>query len=421
MQPTSERDRVTKVAYLTNQYPMTSHSFIRREIRAVEQLGIVIQRFSIRCTRDGLVDPGDVAEADQTTVILKHRIGITLRTVLTCLRQPVVAARTLAIAWQLGNAAGKLPRHAVYFAEACWLATELHRQSIDHVHVHFGTNSATVMLLANMLSGVPFSITVHGPEEFDSPAAISLPAKIRAATFVAGVSSFGRSQLYRWCPLADWDKIQVIHCGLGEDSFSVASDEEDLDPGDSKAFVCVGRLCEQKGQLLLVQAAVKLHRRGHAFRLVLVGDGPMRKDLEKLIHQENLGESVDITGWRSGDEVKQHLAKCRAMVLPSFAEGLPVAIMEAMALRRPVISTYIAGIPELVTPDCGWLVPPGSVDLLVAAMESCLTADASRLAEIGEAAFTRVRRRHHIDEQARKLKCLFTRKKCTVDADPSAE
>jgi glycosyltransferase involved in cell wall biosynthesis len=175
-----------------------------------------------------------------------------------------------------------------------------------------------------------------------------------------------------------------------------------------KRLVCVGRLCEQKGQLLLIEAAQRLAAQGADFELVLVGDGEMRGDIEALVKRYKLQATVRITGRISSEQLQNEILAARALVLPSFAEGLPMVIMEAMALRRPIISTFVAGIPELVHPGKhGWLVPAGDVEALVGAMQDCLDTPADTLARMGEAAQKRVLARHNVDTQAAQLAELF--------------
>lgn len=239
----------------------------------------------------------------------------------------------------------------------------------QHVHAHFGTNSAEVAMLAHALGGPPYSFTAHGPDEFDKPEFFGIGEKVRRAAFVVAVSSYGRSQLFRWVEHAHWPKIKVVHCGLESAFYSVKSTPQTAAP----RFVCVGRLCEQKGQLLLIEAVHRLARKGIEFELVLAGDGEMRAQVEELIAQYGLTRKIQITGWISSDQVRQEILAARGLVLPSFAEGLPVVIMEAMALRRPVLTTYVGGIPELVRPgENGWLFPAGSIDELTAAIEDFL-------------------------------------------------
>jgi glycosyltransferase involved in cell wall biosynthesis len=167
-------------------------------------------------------------------------------------------------------------------------------------------------------------------------------------------------------------------------------------------------LCEAKGQLLLIEAVHRLAQKGIRFELVLAGDGEMRAELEALIARYGLAGQVRITGWISSDQVREEILAARGMVLPSFAEGLPVVIMEAMALRRPVLTTYVAGIPELVRPgEDGWLFPAGSIDGLTAAMEDFLAKPDDELKKMGDAAYLRVMERHSIDTEAAKLAVLF--------------
>jgi glycosyltransferase involved in cell wall biosynthesis len=221
---------------------------------------------------------------------------------------------------------------------------------------------------------------------------------------VVAVSSFGRSQLYRWTGVPEWQKVQVVHCGL-ESSFH--AEARDAAPA-GRRLVCVGRLCEQKGQLLLLRAIGELLRRGISFELVFAGDGELRAELECEIDALGLRERVRITGWIDSVQVRAEILAARALVLPSFAEGLPVVIMEAMALGRPVISTYVAGIPELVRDGMdGWLVPAGDLGALVDAMAAALREPADVLTRMGEQARLRVLERHDVDIEAAKLAALF--------------
>ena len=187
-------------------------------------------------------------------------------------------------------------------------------------------------MLARVLGGPPYSFTVHGPEEFDAPLALGLGEKIARSAFVVAISSFGRSQLYRWVAHSQWPKVEVVHCGL-DDAFRSAPA---VRAPEAPRLVCVGRLCEQKGQLLLLEAVRRVVAKGGALELVLAGDGEMRAELEAQVVALGLRDHVRITGWIDGTEVREEILAARALVLPSFAEGLPVVIMEAMALRRAV-------------------------------------------------------------------------------------
>ena len=201
-----------------------------------------------------------------------------------------------------------------------------------------------------------------------------------------------------------WGKIHVVHCGVEPAFHDGATPALSTQP----RFVCVGRLCEQKAQQLLVEAVALLARKGVDVELVLAGDGEMRGEVMAMIARHNLQERVRITGWISGEQVRQELLESRALVMASFAEGLPVVIMEAMSLRRPVLTTWITGIPELVREgESGWLYPPGSVDELVVAMERCLATPDDELLRMGERARVRVLERHDSDREAGKMVTLF--------------
>lgn len=395
-----------RIAYFINQYPKVSHSFIRREILALERNGFEVLRIALRGEDEKLVDAEDVREQALTRYVLQAGLkGLVLPVLHALSAQPRRFLATLGLALRMGRQADRAwPYHLVYLAEACKILPWLKEFGAQHVHAHFGTNSTEVVMLAQSLGGPTYSFTVHGPEEFDKPQFIHLGEKVRRATFVAAISSYGRSQLWRWVEYAHWAKVKVVHCGIERAFHEVPAVAIPATP----RLVCVGRLCEQKGQLLLLQAAGLLAEQGHEFEIVLAGDGEMRGEIEALIAHYDLQARVRITGWISSDQVRTEILAARALVLPSFAEGLPVVIMEAMALRRPVLTTYVAGIPELVRPgENGWLFPAGAVQELADAMLDCLSQSTEILQCMGEKAYHRVLERHSIDTEAAKLAELF--------------
>jgi colanic acid/amylovoran biosynthesis glycosyltransferase len=393
-----------KIAYFINQYPKVSHTFIRREILALERQGFDVQRFALRGWSEVTPDPEDRQEQTRTRYVLRQGIWGLL---LPALRMIITAPRRLFLALRLAmrisrRSDRRILRRLVCIAEACRLVPWLRESGAERVHAHFGTNSAEVVTYTRCLGGPPFSFTVHGPEEFESP--MGLAEKVGEAAFVAAISSYGRSQLYLRCKSTDWPKVRVVRCGI-EPAFHRI---EAFSVPESSRFVCVGRLCEAKGQILLIEAAARLQAKGVAMELVLAGDGPLRAEIEAAIERHGLGSTVRITGWISSDGVRDEILAARALVLPTFAEGLPVVIMEAMALRRPVLSTYVAGIPELVRDgENGWLIPAGSIDELIAAMEDCLSKSAEEIQRMGNAGHRRVIERHSIDVEAAKLAELF--------------
>ncbi len=391
-----------KIAYLVNQYPRGSHTFIRREIEALEAMGVEVSRYTLRGTTENLSDPADRAEQLRTRIVLEGGAMGLLTALMGCaLRHPLKLARALRLAVQVGwTSEGGLLKHLAYLGEACVLLRWMHGDPPDHLHVHFGTNATTVAMLLHVLGGPNYSFTAHGPEEFDKPGLISLGEKILRARCVFAISNFGRSQLYRQVPRNHWDKIHIMRCGV--DAQFLAGGPSPVP--DTLRLISVGRLNEQKGQLLLVDAAAELAKRGTDFELVLVGDGEMRATLEARICALGVSDRVSITGWATNAEVKEYIQRGRALVLPSFAEGLPVVIMEALALGRPVLSTYVAGIPELVEPGmCGWLVPAGALSPLVDAMEAVLQTPVQRLSEMGAEGYRRVLEFHDASKNAQAL------------------
>lgn len=391
-----------QVGYLVNHYPKVSHTFIRREIAELERQGFRVHRYALRGFDGELADHADLPERDHTHYLLAAGFaGLATALLRVLLGRPWRLLGALRIALGMARRADQpLPFHLLYLAEACRLFLWMRRDGAQHLHAHFGTNPAEVAMLAAHIGRFPYSFTVHGPEEFDKPAALHLARKISGAAFVVAVSSFGRSQLYRAVGHAQWHKIRVVHCALEPDFYAGRVAPMPRAP----RLVCVGRLCEQKGQLLLLDAVSRLAARGVELDLVLAGDGEMRPQIEALVRHHRLESMVRITGWIDGGQVREEILAARALVLPSFAEGLPVAIMEAMALQRPVLTTWVAGIPELVRHgEDGWLFAPGDVDALAAALLEALGAAPAELQRMGEHARRRVLERHAIEPEVAKL------------------
>ncbi|PAX60286.1 glycosyltransferase family 4 protein [Brunnivagina elsteri] len=399
-----------RIAYLVNKYPKVSHSFIRREIAALEAIGLSVARFSIRSCESELVDPKDKLEFQKTQIVLDvGLLGLLVNFMGFAIAKPISIFRGIHLALKIGwkSDAGIL-RHLIYLAEACVLWGWLQKEQVTHLHSHFGTNSTTVAMLCNAIGGITYSFTVHGPEEFDRAENIALTEKINRAKFVVAICSFGRSQLYRWCEYQQWQKIHLVRCGVDEDYFNQPETFVSNIASNIPNLVCVGRLCEQKGQILLLQSIKALAEEGFELLLTLVGDGELRSQIEALIREYDLEKQVKITGWASGTQVQNHIINARALILPSFAEGLPVVLMEAFALHRPVISTYVAGIPELVQSDVnGWLVPAGSVEELTSAIREVLRMSPDELNRMGSAGTVSVTQHHNVTQEAKKLARLF--------------
>ncbi|MCM2503051.1 glycosyltransferase family 4 protein [Aureimonas altamirensis] len=395
-----------QVAYIINQYPKTSHSFIRREILALEAAGQTVVRTAMRGWDADLVDPDDRAEQQRTYYLLKDGARpLAAATLRLATKRPGKFRRAVRLAATMMRRSDRSPAlHAITLAEACLLVEYLEKAGVTHIHAHFGTNSAEVAMLASCLSDIPYSFTVHGPDEFDAPRFMKLGEKVARARFVAAISHFCASQIFRWAAFEDWSKVRIVRCGLDPAYFL----DNPPPPSHPRRMVCVGRLGGQKGHWILVQAAGLLHRQGVDFELVLVGDGELRSEIDGLIRSEGLEGVVRITGWASGEEVRAQLLASRAMILTSFAEGLPVVIMESYALGRPVLATGIAAIPELVKEgETGWLFGAGSVEEAADAMRRCLDTPDVACEDMGRRGQALVRQRHDLSREAGYLAELF--------------
>lgn len=382
-----------KVVYLVNRYPHASHTFIRSEIEALEALELQIERITINDGDGTIVDSRDQREYELTRLALKddylRLASCTLATLASRPRRFLAAART---AWRIGrrSAPGML-RHAGYLMEACRLLAWTSKHQVDHVHAHFGTNPAAIALLCRRLGGPAYSFTVHGTETFDTPDFLGLREKTEHAAFCAAVSWHGRAMLMRWTPPESWSKLRIVRCFPDP---SVFSDVDDSSLA-ARRFACVARMSAEKGIFTLFDAVAVLAREGLEFEVTIIGGGALFEDAKARIADLGITRHVRLVGWGASQEVKRTILASRALVHPSYAEGLPVAIMEALALGRPVIGTYVGGVPELVRPGReGWLVPAGSVDDLADAMRSALEASPEDLARMGRSGRERLEQLH---------------------------
>ncbi|WP_245155732.1 glycosyltransferase family 4 protein [Paracoccus ravus] len=390
-----------------NAYPMTSTTFIRREIHAMEEQGAEIKRYAIRPWSEALVDDQDKAEKDLTFYLLVGRLPALLGDfVKETVSNPAGMCRAFATwAKLLRNAGHGFVPHVAYLLEAVSLKRRALQDGISHLHTHFSTNSAAVAMLSKHLGGPEYSFTAHGPDEFVDWNRSSLGLKVAEARFVIAISNYCRVQLARAAGMGYWDKLHIVGCGIDVDEF--APSEAPFD--ETAPFVSVGRLCPQKAHTLVVEAVAKVAATHPEVRVIVIGDGDFRPEVEAAIARHDVAENVTLMGWRDNQTVRAELGRARALLLPSFAEGLPVVIMEALALGRPAISTYIAGIPELVDDDCGWIIPAGSMDEIARSMEAALTTAPARLKVMGQEGRRRVLKRHDIRANSAALLELIKR------------
>ncbi|MEL6643262.1 MAG: glycosyltransferase family 4 protein [Pseudomonadota bacterium] len=346
-----------RIAYLTGEFPAVSHTFILREIEALRELGLEVETCSIRETDpQHHRGPSEKHAAATTFYVIRAAKNplTTLRAKLTLLTDPGRFFRTFLLALRTGSPGIKARLYQMfYFTEAMVLAHHLKSRNVTHLHNHFADSSASVAMLAAELADIGFSFTLHGPGDLFEAQKWRLDEKTRRAKFVACISHFARSQLMYFSDPADWDKLKIIHCGVTPEMYE-AGDRD----SDGCHLVFVGRVTAVKGLRVLLEAFGHVAGDHSGLRLTIVGDGDDREVLEDMARP--LGDAVYFTGYLSQAEVAETLATADALVLPSFAEGVPVVLMEAMASGRPVIATRVAGVSELVEDGVsGFLAPPG--------------------------------------------------------------
>jgi colanic acid/amylovoran biosynthesis glycosyltransferase len=367
--------RDVRLAYLLSSYPAISHTFFLNEITELRKLGFSIDVASInKPTWSPDMTCAQEASALETTFYIKEgNIAYILWTLLKIvLKNPGVVARGLRCALQLDG--WNLPGTAYalfYFAEALLLGDWLRRRDHQHLHVHFGGPVATVGMLTSKTWLIPYSLMIHGPEEFYDVDKLYLRQKLKQAEFVFCISDYARSQIMKVSDPAHWGKLHVVRLGVDLRTFAPASR---IDRVGAVEIICVGRLVADKGHMVLLGAFADLRRRGFPVILRLVGDGAARCTMEAFVTQEKLNHCVIFEGALNHEATRQKLGDSDIFVLASFAEGLPVALMEAMAMGIPCVSTFVAGIPELIRDGMdGLLVPPSSEQALSTALEHLIT------------------------------------------------
>ena len=405
-----------RVGYLMSRYPAISHAFILREVAELRRAGVEVETMSIRAT-----DPADLlADADRrehagTFAVLPTSVPRLLRAHVAALaRSPRSYAATLAFALRTSSP-GLRDRlwRLFHFAEAMLVLGHCRRTGIRHIHAQFADVATDVAMLvahyeqtrARSRDAFTWSLAVHGPVEFFDVERYGIPGKLEHARFATAISDYGRSQLMWFSDADRWPHLHVVHCGVDP---SVYVPEQRSAPDDGiVTILTVGRLIRGKGLSILLEALRELRAKGVAVRLVVVGDGPARGDFEQLVRSLGLGDVVELAGAVGQDEIRRRYADADLFCLPSFAEGIPVVLMEAMAMELLVVTTAITGIPELITDGIhGLLVAPGRVDLLVAALERLIAAPQLR-AEMGRAGREKVSAEFDVRASAQRLEEIF--------------
>lgn len=392
-----------KLGYLVSQYPALSHTFVLHEVLSLRRHGVDVRVVSVRrCDRPMTeLSADEAAEAKQTFSVMGagylHAIIANVR--ILC-RHPLGYLRGLAYAWALSRGTPKLiVMYTFYFLEAIVAGDYFERQQVTDIHTHF---SSTVLLILARVFCVRYSLTAHGSGEFVDVVGFHLAEKVAGATFVATVGQYGMSQVMNASDPAHWHKVVVLPLGVDIDAFRPGKVLQ-RDPGEPFRLVSVGRLSAPKGYPILIEAVALLRSHGRSVRLTLVGEGPQRGALEKLIALRGLGECVHLAGACNHDRVVDYYQSSDAFVLSSFLEGIPVVLMEAMAMELPCVATWITGVPEIIEANReGLLIPPASASAIADAVER-LMEDPQEARRLGTAARRKVIASYHLEGNVERL------------------
>lgn len=397
-----------KLGYLISQYPAVNHTYVLREVLALRRAGLNLCAVSIRRS-DRPVEKLSADEADEhkrTFSVfgagLAHAVRANLRTLL---RRPVSYLRGLWHALRLTRGAPRLlPAYIAYFLEAVVAGDYFDRAGVEFVHTHF---SSTVLLILARIFPVRYSMTLHGSAEFADVVGFHVAEKVAGAEFIATISNYGASQVMAASDPKHWRKVRALPLGVDPQAFSprIAVREFGRSPF---RLVSVGSLVPAKAFHMLIEAVRLLHQRGRSVMLTLVGEGPSRQSMEKLIADLGLGEQVKLVGACNHDKVAEFYGNSDAFVLASFAEGVPVVLMEAMAMELPCVATWITGIPELITDGVeGLLVPPADPVALADAVEF-LMRDPDLARRIGAAGRAKILASYHLEKNSKALGVSFS-------------
>lgn len=388
-----------RVGYVLTHYPRIAQTFISGEIDSVERAGVNVQTFAMNAPTKPDRSAPDAAQRIARTTYLKSDIKRALAALAGhIIRHPIGTARVTAMAMASANGSPpRMIRRLSHLVQAALVAKAARRDHLEYLHAQFGLAPATIAWLASALSGVagrplPFGFTIHGFHDFADPAESRLELKARHAAQVLCISDFTRSQLCLTTEPDLWTRIKVARCGIDLAAFAFRSS---LPRNTLPTVLAVGRLSPEKGFDVLIDALAILKHEGKPQNLVLVGDGPLRTSLADKAKKHGIAELVEFTGELEPQEVRARLRRADLFCLPSFSEGLPISIMEAMAIGVPVVTTWVAGIPELAESGVTALtVPPARADVLAKALQQLAEDEPLRMG-MAKAARQRVEELHN--------------------------
>ena len=396
-----------KLAYLLSEYPTLVHTYLLREVRQLRVMGVEIQTLSVRRPDLSAAPPSaeEKAERDVTWYLLGSGLGQHLAEhASTVLTRPLGYIRGLRLALWFGRFHPRRTLLAMaYFAEAVLAGQRITRAGITHLHSVYST---TVALILSRIFEVHLSITLHGSAEFINPDSFALSQKVEAAESICAISEYGRSQIMLWSPARDWRKVHVTPLGVNVEDWVQAEFRQNPSPFE---LITVGRLVETKGLPLLLEAVSALVKQGRNVRLTLVGDGPDRAALETLAARLGIQDNIVFEGWKDQERLAQYYRQSDVFVMASFAEGIPVVMMEAMATGVPCVAPRITGIPELVRDGKdGILFTASNVEELVDGVARMMDDPAMRRS-MAESSRARIGEKYDLQKNVERLATVFNR------------
>jgi colanic acid/amylovoran biosynthesis glycosyltransferase len=397
-----------RIAYLVSTYPAVSHTFVLREVKRLRRANFDIRVASINSPDRSAHGMTCEEQDESSTTFYVKREGVrgSARAHLAVLvKSPKSYFTGLWFALRLaGTDLRRLMFAVFYFVEAVILGHWMESQDLRHLHVHFANAASTVGLIASRTFPIQFSLTVHGPDEFYDAPGLRLAEKIAGASFACCIGQFARSQLMKLSPPGEWGKFEIGPLGVDPQLFTPRPFRS---TPDTFEILCVGRLVPAKGQYVLVAAVSHLVKSTPNLRLRLVGDGPDREGLERAIAAANLCRHVVLEGSVNQDRIRDYYRQADIFVLASFAEGVPVVLMEAMAMEIACVSTFVAGIPELIRSELDGILVPPSDDRALASAIKRLIDDSSLRHRLGIAARRRVMDKYNLDHNVAHLAEIF--------------
>lgn len=394
-----------RLAYFTNTYPRATDTFIRREVLGLRKRGFEVLTYSVRrAGSDHDADEEVIGEKNNTRYILPFSaIALFFALLKLMVSSPGRFVSTVVLA--LRTARPGIKGHllqAAYFLEAVSLAGHLRRDGIGHLHNHLGDNSGNVTLFAAGLMNIPFSISIHGPHIFFDGLYWALDRKTEYAKFIACIGHFCISQMMLYADIKYWHKFKIVRCGVDLEQFKFKP--RSVKP---RRLLYVGRISEEKGLTVLLESLALLKDRNYDWHLTLLGDGKDRAFLENRVRELDLQEQIEFKGFVDQKTIANTLKNSDIFVLPSFAEGIPVSLMEAMAVGIPVVATHVGGVSELVVDrQTGLVVHPSDVQGLADALASYID-DPELCKKIVKKAREKVVKDFDIEDQIDKLAVLF--------------